>query len=401
MNSNWLTLEEARQRIAAQIKPTEIVTLPLLEALGHHGARSLQASIPSPPFTNSMMDGYALRAIDSRQSTPLRLVGRQPAGPDHGLTCEPGEAIRIFTGAPIPKGADCVIMQEDCRLDGQELHCLEAVEVGVNLRPQGADLCVGQRLCQRGERMHPALLALIASQGMSHVEVHRRPQIMVISTGDELRAPGHGPLRPGEIYESVSTLLCSSLMQWGQACPTQAHCDDQPTSLRELLETASAVHDVVVISGGVSVGEHDPVKPALAAMGIEPLFWKIRIKPGKPFLFALLPRPQGGHSLLFGLPGNPVSAFVTAALLLRPALLQLMGAGNQELPKVAALLAQAVFNDGDRPHYVRGRLDGGLFTPVGLQQSHALYGLSLSQALLRVEPGQSLAEGHPIEVLPC
>lgn len=392
---------EALARILAALPAAPASeTVPLAAALRRRAARASIATVPLPGFDNSMMDGYALRAEASHNSVPLEILGTQPAGRDLGLRIEhPAQAARIYTGAPLPAGADAVIMQEDTRLENGRLVCLESVEPGENIRRQGSDLCAGQILLQPGDPITPGRIGLLASQGLAEIEVFRQPRAAVLSTGDELAPPGQ-PLQPGQLYNSNGPMLAALLREGGVAEITQAHCADTLEATRDTLQTLAESHDVILISGGVSVGDRDFVKPALSALGLPPQLWRVRVKPGKPFLFTHRREPR--PLFVFGLPGNPVSAFITYHLFVRPALLQLSGAPKDELapPRQPAILAQALDNPGDRPHYLRGRLEVGRFQPAGLQRSDALFALSQANALLRLEAGQSLTAGTAVDVIP-
>ncbi len=394
---------EALARVLAALPgapPTETVLL--AAALGRRSAGAVRASVPLPGFDNSMMDGYALRAADSRHPGPIEIIATQPAGRDLGLRIEhAGQAVRIFTGAPLPAGADAVIMQEDTRLQDDRLICTEPVDAGENIRRAGSDLCAGQVLLQRGDLITPGRIGLLASQGLAEIKVCRQPSAAVLSTGDELVPPGSTTsLQPGQLYNSNGPMLAALLHDLGITQVTQRHCADTFDATREALQSLAGTHDVILISGGVSVGDRDFVKPALEALGIPPQLWRVRVKPGKPFLFThrLEPRPL----FVFGLPGNPVSAFITFQIFVRPALLKLSGTPEQALTPATttATLAQALDNPGDRPHYLRGRLQDGRFHPSGLQRSDALFALSQANALLRLEPGQSLAAKSLVEVFP-
>ena len=274
---------------------------------------------------------------------------------------------------------------------GTDINMNVDVEAGEFVRQRGCDLAEGQMILARGERIRAATVALLASQGFIDVIVGGQATAAVISTGDELVKPGE-ELLPGQIYDSNSVLLNALLLRCGVSAIAVEHCRDDRQSLGDAIKRGIRNH-VLVISGGVSVGERDLVKEALCELGVKIEIWRVAVKPGKPFLFGNI-----GKCFVFGLPGNPVSAFVTFLQFVRPAILRMMGATNLDLPRVPAKLALGLTNDGDRPHYIRGRLERGTFTPTGRQESHALFGLSQANALLRIAAGQSLKADEIAEV---
>ena len=392
----------ARAKVLETVRPLPARNLSILsasrtdssrgeQALDHFAAEDYFARLPLPMFDNSAMDGYAVIAGDCKSGSRLRVVGEQPAALDRQLRVSNGNAIRIFTGAPMPKGADAVVMQEDVTRDGDEIVINADVGVDEFVRKRGCDLGEGQKILGKGDRIVATRLALLASQGFADVVVGGEARGAIISTGDELANAGE-KLRPGQIYDSNSVLLQSLLKRSGAVVASTQHCGDDAKSLRKAFQ-AAAKNEIAIVSGGVSVGEHDLVQSTLRELGAKIDIWRVAIKPGKPFLFGQL-----GSCFVFGLPGNPVSAFVTFLQFVRPAILKMMGASDLELPKMAAKLTVDLTNEGDRTHYLRGKLEDGNFAPIGRQESHALFGLSQSNGLLRVETGKRLKAGETVQV---
>jgi molybdopterin molybdotransferase len=384
---------EARRQILKSIRALPARRVPILQALDGFAAEDCLARLPLPNFDNSAMDGYAVVASSCRTAERLRVIGEQPAGVDREIRISAGEAARVFTGAPIPVGADAVVMQEDITRHGDEIVLNVDVDAGDFIRRRGCDLSEGQKILSKGERIRAATLALLASQGFSEVTIGGEVDVAIVSTGDELVKPGT-KIKQGQIYESNSVLLRSLLQRCNATVRSAENCPDDQHSLTEALKGGIRCH-VLIISGGVSVGEHDIVKSTLLSLGAEIEIWRVAIKPGKPFLFG-----QAGGCAVFGLPGNPVSTFVTFLQFVRPAVLKMMSASDGELDptKVTAQSEVDLHNEGRRSHYVRGRFENGKFLTVGRQESHALFGLSQSNALLRLAPGESVKKGATVEL---
>lgn len=386
---------EARRRILELTSPGSVIWVPLELALDQVIAQDISAVIDSPVFDNSSMDGYAVKATEAKAGNQLKVSATvQAAGGDLGLSCEPGEAVRVFTGAVIPEGADAVIMQEDVDRRGDRIEILEGVEPGENIRRRGSDVCAGQKLIWRGEVMTPARLGLLASQGIPEIPVHARPLVQIVTTGDELVEPG-APLIPGEIYNSNSPMLQAAVSKAGGIGAT-SHAFDDLGELKEVLGRALAAADMVVIAGGVSVGERDFVKEALTDLGVVTEFWRVKVKPGKPFVFGR--HPDG--TLVFGLPGNPVSAYVTFSLFVVPVIRRLLGyevaEGSVGLGDMSGTASEVMSNPGDRPHYLRGICEGGKIRLSGTQQSHAIFGLSRANCLIRLGPEEEIKIGDAV-----
>jgi molybdopterin molybdotransferase len=389
-----ITEEEALAHILNKVAPLPSRVLPLAHAREEFAARDILAQLALPVFDNSAMDGYAVVAAACGDGKGQRVVGEQPAGVDRGLVIAPGEAVRIFTGAPVPAGADAVVMQEDVRCEGPEIFVETEVEPGDFIRRRGSDLSEGQKIVEIGDRVRPQTLALLAAQGLAEIEVGGAVRAALIITGDELVPPG-GSLGKGQIYESNSILLQALFEKSGVVDVRVERSPDDASAIEAALRRCLE-YDVLVVVGGVSVGARDLVKPALNAVGARTDLWRVSVKPGKPFLFG-----RAGGCEIFGLPGNPVSAFVTFLLFVRPAILRMKGARPDELslPATDATLTEEVQNDSDRPHYVRGGLVRGRFNVVGRQESHARYGLSRANALLRVPAGEVFRSGSVVPVL--
>ncbi|MFV1995740.1 MAG: molybdopterin molybdotransferase MoeA [Verrucomicrobiales bacterium] len=428
--------QRARSLILAEVPGVQAQQVPLAGSAGRYLVRDYRATIASPPFDNSAMDGYAVRVCEGQEGAlrgaQLRVVGEQPAGASRGLSLDRGEAIRIFTGAPLPAATDAVIMQEDAdafeepgeprppqsqsqsqpQSQQQPMICIrEPVVEGENIRPAGADLCVGQLIAAAGEKMSAPLVAALASQGLEKVEVGRAPQISLITTGDEVVRAGEakatGGLSRGQIYNSNGPMLRALLGGWtggGAGGIGWRHAGDEARALRAAFEESlDGGDEMIFLVGGVSVGQRDLVKSVLDEAGVERVFWRVKLKPGKPLYFGRAER-DGRRVLVFGLPGNPVSGFVCASVFGAPAVRKWMGAQDSEWgPRlVEARAGETLSNPGDRPHYLRGHLDweNMSFKAAGLQQSHGIVALSRANALARLAGDGVVEQGDCLPVLP-
>lgn len=397
-----LELEEAVSRILAALPPPVAEQARLADASERVLAATVVSPINLPPFDNSAMDGYAVRAADVSNAntaapTKLRIVGRVPAGENFSGEITGGECVRLFTGSPMPQGADAVVMQEDTRTTAgrpEEVLICDTARTGENVRRRGDDVREGAPVVDSGEILTAARIALLAALGIHEVSVGRRPIVGILATGSELREAG-ASLEPGQIFESNRSAIVPLIASVGGIAKSYPLVPDTLAATQASLEKAFAECDVVITSGGVSVGEMDFVKAAFEKIGGEMQFWKVAIRPGKPFVFGRL-----GEKFLFGLPGNPVSAFVTFLLLVRPALLRWQGARNVELRTHLGILGEALANSGDRRHFMRVRVDdeGKIFSS-GRQASHVLSSLAAANGLLNLPPGKALAAGESTTVL--
>jgi molybdopterin molybdotransferase len=396
-----LELEAALDRILAALPPPVPENIPLVSAHRRFLAEKILSPLDLPGFDNSAMDGYAVRAADLQNASTaapvsLRLTGRVAAGEIFAGEVNSGDCVRIFTGSPLPRGADAVIMQEDSRPDAApgRVQFTDAVKPWDNVRFRGGDLKRGTVLGEPGDVMTASRLNLLAAAGLEHVSVGRRPVASLLAAGSELLEAGQPPAA-GKIYESNRAGLAALAAQSGAEPKIFPIVRDALADTRAALETALQSCDVLITSGGVSVGETDFIKDAFTQLGGALDFWKVAIRPGRPFAFG-----RCGKKLLFALPGNPVSAFVTFLLLVRPALLRWQGAREIALPAQRGILAEPLANPGDRRHFTRVFIDAeGATRPAGAQASHALASLAAANGLVDVPPKTNLPAGAPVTVL--
>ncbi|RME85030.1 MAG: molybdopterin molybdenumtransferase MoeA [Caldilineae bacterium] len=377
-----VSIDHALNTILAHSPLLDEETVPLEEALGRVLCQDVVAAMPVPPFPASAKDGYAIIADDP---SPVRkLVGEQTAGRVGDLRVVPGTAVQIMTGAAIPEGADAVVMIEYTSRRDDEVIIEQKVPVGNEIRPVGQDIEQGQKVLDRGTTLGPAEIGLLAAVGLDRAPVYRQPRVALFSTGDELCEPGQ-PLAPGQIYDSNRFSLAAAVTQSGGIPHTIGVVDDTPQALEQALAEALEVGDVVLTSGGVSMGKLDLLKPLLEAHG-RVHFGRVVMKPGKPVTFATV-----GETPVFALPGFPVSALVSFELFVRPALRHMQGDPAWRRPRLHVKLAHALHHDAHRTEYQRAAIEvreGEFYArTTGYQGSGRLLSMVGAHALLELPPG--------------
>jgi molybdopterin molybdotransferase len=384
-----LTLDEALARVLERVVPLAAEDVPVAGAAGRVLAESALAQVDLPPFPSSAMDGFAVRAADLPGTFPV--VARIAAGRPADRPLAPGEAMAIATGGVVPDGADAVVPIEYVVDHGNTVAFPAAAEVGANVRPRGGDIRAGDEIVGPGVRLGPAQLGALAAAGVATVVCARRPRAAVLTTGTELRAPGE-PLGPGQVYEANGTILAAALASAGAEVETIPPVPDDSDAHTRALERGLRA-DVLVSSGGVSVGPHDLVREVGRSLGVEEVFWRVAVKPGKPVSFGVRDR-----TLVFGLPGNPVSSLVGFELFVRPAVLALQGLSDPGPRYDVGRLASALRRNDSRDELVRARTsldrDGVLLEPLAGQESHMIARAAAADALVFVPRGEGeLASG--------
>ncbi|HUP06214.1 MAG TPA: gephyrin-like molybdotransferase Glp [Caldimonas sp.] len=399
-SSHLLALDDALTRLLGAARPLEAPErVSTFEALGRVLAQDVRSALDVPPADNSAMDGYAVRCADvPAAGTILRVSQRIPAGVVGGPLV-PGTAARIFTGAQIPSGADAVVMQEQC-VPVDEGVRIDAVPVpGQSIRQRGEDVRRDAIVLRAGERLRPQHLGLAASVGAGTLAVARRPRVALFSTGDELAMPGES-LKPGAIYNSNRYTLRGLVQALGCPCEDIGIVPDDLAATRDALRRAAAGNDLIVTCGGVSVGEEDHLKPALRAEGRLDL-WSIAIKPGKPLAFGEVRRVDGSTAWYIGLPGNPVSAFVTFVLTVRPFLLHLQGAADVQVRPQAARADFDWLRPDRRREFLRVRRNGeGGLDLYPNQSSGVLTSVAWADGLVDNPPARAIRRGDAVAFLP-
>ncbi len=400
MAAELTDIETARELVLERARPLVAEPVPLAEARGRTLAEPVSASERVPGFDNSAMDGFAVRSSDvaaagREDAVRLRLVAESRAGAPSSRGIGPGETISISTGAKLPEGADAVVRVEDTRGEEGSVAIAASVEPGQNVRRAGEDIEPGAELLGAGARLSAAELGVLASVGVATPACRRRPTVALVSTGDELIGAGD-PLRAGAVRNSNSHALAALARDCGAEPLAPMTVGDQPEATREAVRSGLEA-DALVVCGGISVGEHDHVRAAFGELGVEEVFWRLSLKPGKPAYFG-----TGPHGLVFGLPGNPVSAFVTFILLVRPALLAQQGA-EPSRTRLRAELSERYRKPADRAHAIRCRLERGpggwLATAAPRQGSHVMTSLLGADGLALIPEETTVVEaGEPVTV---
>ncbi|MCW2981477.1 MAG: hypothetical protein JWO14_3204 [Solirubrobacterales bacterium] len=395
-----IEVEAARREILARVRATASQNVRLGEALGRRLAVDAVADGQFQPFDNSAMDGFAVRAEEVAGAglgspVSLTIVDESRAGHPATHAVKPGEAIAISTGAVLPAGADAAVRVEDTEVEGERVLIRAAVAPGENVRRAGEDIAAGETVLPAGTELGPAELGALATIGVDPIPVHRRPRVAVVTSGDEL-VPAGMPLRPGQIHDSNSQTVPALVRLAGAEVVMTRHAPDNPQGTRAALLRALEA-DVTIICGGVSVGEHDHVKAALADLDAEQVFWRVALKPGGPTWFG-----TRNETLVFGLPGNPVSVMATFLLFVRPALLAMSG-GEPTARRVTARLGADYEKPTDRAHAARCRLElrrsGWIATPLPRQGSHILTSMVAADCLALIPTETAaLKAGDPVEV---
>ncbi|ARE38543.1 Molybdopterin biosynthesis protein MoeA [Rhodovulum sp. P5] len=388
-----ISVDAALAQLFALVSPLPVEDVPLGEAAGRVLARPVAARRDQPPFAASAMDGYAVRSEDATVGATLTVIGEARAGEGFTGTVGAGEAARIFTGAPVPPGADRVVIQEDVNRDGNRITLTDRLDKGPHIRAMGADFRAGDTICAP-RRLRPADLALAAAMNLPTLPVHRRPDVALIATGDELVMPGEDP-GPDQIIASNSFGLKAMIEAEGGIARLLPIARDTVASLKTVFALAEGA-DLIITIGGASVGDHDLVAPVAAELGMEQSFYKVAMRPGKPLMAGRM-----GTAAMVGLPGNPVSALICGHVFLLPMLRAMQGLPAEPAPLRRGVLAADVAANGPRAHYMRARITPEGLVPFEKQDSALLTILTEAQALIVRPPSDGpRGPGEAVDYLP-
>ncbi|MFX0540512.1 gephyrin-like molybdotransferase Glp [Roseovarius sp. S4756] len=388
-----ISVDEALAHLFALSRFSGIETVPLQAACGRVLAKPVSSSRDQPPFAASAMDGYAVRAADARPGASLTVVGEAAAGHRWSGVLAPNQAVRIFTGAPLPNGADRVIIQEDVEFSSSQITLGESLDPALHVRPAAADFAAGETM-EAPRRLRPHDIALLAAMNVPDIPVARRPSVAIIATGDELVMPGETP-NSDQIIASNTFGLAALIEENGGIARVLPIARDNSASLETAFGLAYGA-DLIITVGGASVGDHDLVGAVAAGLGLQRSFYKIAMRPGKPLMAGRI-----NGSVMVGLPGNPVSAMVCGHVFILPMLRAMIGLGETGAPCITAELGADLPQNGPRAHYMRGHLDRGIVAPAASQDSALLSVLSRANVLIvRPVHAPPAAKGSLVSVMP-
>ena len=388
-----ITVDEALAHLFSLVSRLEPETVPLREAHGRVLAQDAEARRDQPPFDASSMDGYALKASEAVPGASFDVIGEAAAGHGFAGSVGAGQAVRIFTGAPVPEGADKVVIQEDVTRDGDRITLGDRLEDKPNIRPRGDDFRIGDRI-EAPRLLSPEDVALLASMNVAEVTVTRKPKVALIATGDELVMPGEDP-GPDQIIASNSFGLCALLEVLGAEPRMLPIAGDTSDALETAFDLAKGA-DLVITIGGASVGDHDLVGKVAGDLGMDRAFYKVKMRPGKPLMAGRM-----GDAAMLGLPGNPVSAMVCGHIFMAPMIRVMQGLPAMPAPRLSAKLATAMPPGGPREHYMRAQVEDGIILPERSQDSGMLSVLARANALL-IRPADDTprAQGDWVDYVP-
>lgn len=374
-----ITIQEALQIVNSQPIKQAKITMSVIDSLGYCLAENIPSPMDLPSFDNSAMDGFAV----SGSGDTFTVIGEIAAGDPTSYVLRGGEAFRIFTGAKVPENTTAVIMQEKTEVTNDQLKLSEEITEGKNIRRKGEEIAAGQVVFEAGQEINPAATGLLSSLGIERVPVYKKSTIAILTTGNELIKPGN-PLKPGQIYESNGLTLQSVVRRYGFECTENHHKKDDYKAIRNAIADLLHASDVLLISGGISVGEYDYVKKALEENGVEELFYKVKQKPGKPLYFG-----RHKNKFVFALPGNPASSLTCFYIYVLPLLQRLAGISSPGLMKFEAPLAQDYVMKSDRPSFMKAHFNGEVDLLHG-QGSSMLHSYAIGNALALLEGGPKI-----------
>lgn len=388
-----LTVEEAKNLLFNQVFKSESVGIDISDSLGMVLAEDIFSPINQPEFDNSSMDGYAVASTNDLEQKKFEIIGEIKAGGSANFNLKPGQAVRIFTGAAMPDGADSIVIQEKVEAKEGYIYLTEPYKKGVFIRTAGSMMKKGELALQKGFVLNPASIGFLASMGIFKVKVYKNPEVSILTTGDEIVKPGM-VLKPGQIYESNSFSLAASLNLMGIKPKNSLTATDRTEDLRNQIETGLDGSDILILTGGISVGKYDLVFETLKEFGVETIFYKVAQKPGKPFFAGRL-----NDKFIFALPGNPAAVLVCFYQYVYPVIKAIQGFEKTELPKAYKKLLKTIKSNEDRAQFMRAKVTEDGVMPLEGQDSFMLYSFSLANALIYVPNGtEIIKENEMVEV---